>query len=449
MNEMNGIKKMNRIKGIMAGLCLAWSSGVWAQEQQWSLEECIGYAIKHNPQHAKQEAQNEVYRINRREAIGGFFPSLNAGTGVSMNFGRGVDPETNTYISNNTFSNAYEIYSSLTLFDGLAQVYRAKMTNIYRLMGYDELQALKDKTRLEVMELFFNALYYKGSVRLAEQQLDESVRNLKKFRRMEELGLTSVPDLAEIEAKEAEDRFLLTRQTNLYHLECIRLKEKMNLPVEEAFSVADYQPAMLIRTEADSAQAIYQTAITTLPALQASARSLAATEMEYRIARSRLYPTLSLSAGFSTGFSRMIDGSPYMPFWEQLKIREGTYLGVNLSIPLFNGLSRMSEVQRSRQRTLIAQRQHEETLRQAYSEIEQAIADVNGLADEYRHAQQRTHAMHSAHLLNLRKYEEGLIDAIALSTSSNRLLTSRIEELYTQLKYQLKFNLLNYYKNIR
>jgi outer membrane protein TolC len=437
------------MKGIMAGLCLVWTWGLWAQEKQWSLEECIGYAIEHNPQHAKQEAQNEVYRINRREAIGGFFPSLNAGTGVSMNFGRGVDPETNTYISNNTFSNAYEIYSSLTLFDGFAQVYRAKMTKIYRLMGYEELQALKDKTRFEVMELFFNVLYYKGSVRLAEQQLDESVRNLKKFRRMEELGLTSVPDLAEIEAKEAEDRFLLTRQTNLYHLECIRLKEKMNLPIEEAFTIADYEPTPLIRAEADTALTIYQTALATLPTVQASARSLSAIEMEYRIARSRLYPTLSLSAGFSTGFSRMMDGSPYMSFWEQLKMREGTYVGANLSIPLFNGLSRTSEVQRSRQRILIARHQHEETLRQVYSEIEQAVTDVNGLADEYRHAQQRTLAMQSAHRMNLRKYEEGLIDAIALTTSSNRLLTSRVEELYTRLKYQLKFNLLNYYKEFR
>ena len=113
------------MKKLMMLLLWVIPSGVFSQEKIWTLEECVEYAVLHNPQHTKQAAQNEIYRYNQRDAIGGFLPSLNAGTGVSVNFGRGVDPETNTYISTNTFSNAYEIYSSLTLFDGFAQIYRA------------------------------------------------------------------------------------------------------------------------------------------------------------------------------------------------------------------------------------------------------------------------------------------------------------------------------------
>jgi outer membrane protein TolC len=283
-------------------------------------------------------------------------------------------------------------------------------------------------------------------LKLAEQQLEESVQNLKKFRRMEELGLKSIPDLAEMQAKEAEDRFLLTRQVNLYNLEVIKLKEKMNLPVEEELSIKDCEQAPLAATETQSAMEIYQQALAALPKVLASARSLSATKMEYKVARARLFPTLTLNGGFSTGFSRLMDGTPYMSFSEQLKLREGSYISASLSIPLFDRFARSSEVKRSRQRIVIAQTQHEETLRRVYSEIEQAVADVNGLSDEYLHAQKRTAAMQSAHRMNLRKYEEGLIDAITLTTSSNRLLNSRVEELYTGLKYQLKYKLLNYYK---
>jgi outer membrane protein TolC len=423
-------------------------SGIFSQEKTWTLEECVEYAILHNPQHAKQVAQNEIYKQNQREAIGGFLPSLSAGTGTSMNFGRGIDPETNTYISTNTFNNSYEIYSSLTLFDGFAQVYRAKMAKINRLKGKEELQALQDKTTFEVMEIFFNVLYYKGTVKLAEQQLEESVHNLEKFRRMEELGLKSIPDLAEIQAKEAEDRFLLTRQVNLYNLEIIKLKEIMNLPVDDGLSVKSYEQMPLAGSEAQDAGEIYRQALAVLPKVQASARTVSATAMEHRVARGQLLPRLSMNAGFSTGFSRLMDGTPYMSFSEQLKLREGSYVSASLSIPLFSGFSRSSEVKRSRQRLIIAQNQHEEILRQVYSEIEQAVADVNGLSDEYVHARKRTDAMQSAHQMNLRKYEEGLIDAIELTTSSNRLLNSRVEELYTNLKYQLKYKLLNYYRGI-
>jgi outer membrane protein TolC len=419
-----------------------------AQDKTWSLDECIRYALEHQPRQAQQKAQNEIYRLDRREALGAFFPSLNAGSGASMNFGRGLDPETNTYISTNTFSNAYEIYSSLTLFDGLAQYYRVKMANVRRLMGDEELRTLQDKTTFEVMELYFNVLYYKGTVDLADRQWSESAAHLRKYRRMEELGLTSIPDLAEAQAKEAEDRFLLTRQTNLYNLERIRLKEKMNLPADDDLLVDDYTPEPAVRPAPDSARTICQTALPALPAVQASAHALAAAELEYRIARGRLLPSLSMNAGFGTSFSRLMDGNDYMPFWEQLKVREGAYVGFTLSIPLFNGLARTSELQRSRQRAVIARSRHEEVRRQAYSEIEQAVADVDGLADEYRHAQQRTAAMQSAHQLNVRKYETGLIDALALATSANRLLNARVEELYTRLKYHLKYRLLTYYKTI-
>jgi len=54
--------------------------------------------------------------------------------------------------------------------------------------------------------------------------------------------------------------------------------------------------------------------------------------------------------------------------------------------------------------------------------------------------------MKIAHQVNQRKYTEGLISALELNTSSNRLLNAQIEELYTNLKYQLKYKLLSYYK---
>jgi outer membrane protein TolC len=427
-------------------LLIALSQGLFAQEKVWTLEECIQYAIRHNPKRIRQEAQNRIYRQDRLEAIGGFLPSLSAGSSLSMNFGRGIDPETNTYVGTNTLGNSYQIYSSLTLFDGLAQIHRAKLSNINRLKGKEELRDIQDKMTFEVMEIFFTVLYYKGTVELAQQQLEESSGNLKKFQRMEALGIKSIPDLNEAQAKEAEDRFLLTKQTNLYHLEIIRLKTKMNLPPDETLRVAGYDSSFPVRPEHESALAVYRQALNSLPPISVAGQLLKAGEMEYKIAQGRLFPTLSLEAGFSTGFSRLMDGSSYLSFREQLRMREGSYVALSLSVPVFSRFSRLSEVKRSKQQLVIARSRHEETLRNVYSDIEQAVADVNGLADEYMHAQKKTAAMQSAHQSNLRKYEEGLIDAITLSTSANRLLNARVEEIYTNLKYQLKYKLLQYYK---
>jgi outer membrane protein TolC len=427
-------------------LIVLLSQSINAQEKNWTLEECIQYAVEHNPQRMKQEAQNEIYRQDQREAIGGFIPSLHVASRASVNFGRGLDPETNTYISSNTFSNAYEISSSVSLFDGLSQIYRAKMAKINRLRGEEQLQETKDRIALETMELYFNVLYYKGTVGLARQQLEESEANLRRMQRMEELGLRSIPDLTEIQAKEAEDRFLLTRQTNMLELEIIKLKAKMNYPVTGELSIEAYEPIVLTGRTGETAEDVFRQATATLPRLRASEKAMSAMEMQYKVARGRLFPSLSLNAGVSTGFSRMMDGTPYVPFEEQLKNRRGSYVALTLSIPVFDRFSRSSEMKRSKQRFVIAQNENEELIRQVYGEIEQAVADVNGLSDECLFARKRTEAMFSAHQVNQRKYEEGLIDALELSTSANRLLNSQIEEIYTHLKYQLKYKLLQYYK---
>jgi len=289
-------------------------------------------------------------------------------------------------------------------------------------------------------------LYYKGTVDIAKDQLDDSEANLKKTQRMEELGLKSVPDLAEIRAKEAEDRLALTKQQNLLEAEIIKLKTKMNYPVTGDFMVAGYDSTVVAGKTKDSAVEIYQQAISVLPRLRASANTLKAAEMQYKVARGSLFPSLSLNAGVQSGFTRLMDNTPYKSFKEQFKNYLGEYVSVSLSIPIFNGFSASSEVKRGKQRLIMAQCDNENLSRQVYSDIEQAVADVNGLSDEYLFAQKRTESMAAAHQVNIRKYEEGLIDALELSTSANRLLNSRVEELYTNLKYQLKYKLLNYYK---
>jgi outer membrane protein TolC len=417
------------------------------QDKIWTLDGCITYAIEHSRSAGKQAAQNSIYKIDKRETVAGFLPSVAAGTSVSSSFGRGVDPETNTYISTNTLSNSYEISASMTLFDGFSQIYRAKLAKINRLMGNDQLQDTKDRIALDVMETYFNALYYRGTVELAGQQVQESTDYLKQMERMEELGMKAAPDVAEIRAKAAEDQFRLTQQKNILNLEIIKLKEKMNLPVDEELEIAEVDGYDLLSTlSGENPVEIFEQASQTLPRLLSSEKALKAREAEYKAIRGRLLPTISAGAGFSTGFSRLMDGSPYTSFREQLKNRQGSYVGVSLSIPLFDRFSRISETQRARQRLIIARNENEELERQVYSEIEQAIADVKGLNDQSIAAGKKTEAMEAAHKINIRKYAEGLINGIELTTSANRLLNSRVEELHTNLQLQLKSKLLNYYK---
>ena len=263
---------------------------------------------------------------------------------------------------------------------------------------------------------------------------------------MEEVVLKSPPDVVEIQAQEAQCRFDLVQQENLLRLEIIKLKEKMNFPLDSSLLVACCDTPVVAGRSLESAMEVYQQALVSLPKIAALDKSLRAVELEYKLQRSQAMPSLTLQGGYTTDYARLLDGGEYDPYLQQLRDRLGYYVTASVSIPLFNRLGASSAIRRSKQQLRIARYEREETLRQIYSEIEQAVADVNGMVAQYEHAVKLAESMQAAHQVNLRKFEEGLINGIELNTSANRLLESKVEELYTALQYQLKQRLLEYYK---
>lgn len=417
-----------------------------AQSRPWDLNDCIEYGIIHSNTVKKQQAQVEIYKQNYKEAVGGMLPSLRATADGSSYYGRVLDRDTYKYVNTNTLYNEYQLYSSVTLFDGFAQIAKARMERMNKLKGLQQLQFQKDMLAYETMELFFNVQYYQGTVKLATDQLSESSDNLKKARKMEEVGLKSEPDIAEMEAKSAQDSFSLVKQQNLLQQEIIKLKNKIYFPVDSNIVVANYDSLLLVGNNTENAMDIYQQALNYSPQVKASEQNVKASQQAVNEARGNMFPTLSLYGGYTTYFTKLMDGSVYTPFKDQLNNNQNYYIGLNLSVPIFTGFSRQSSFQRSKQQLAMAKYEFDDSQRTLYSDIEQTIADVRGMAEEYIHAQKQCRSMLIAHKANIKKYEMGLISALELTTSSNRLLQAQIDELNANLQYQLKSRMLSYYK---
>lgn len=420
-------------------------SSLFAQGN-WSLQQCMEYAVEHGPRKTKQKSQNSIYHQDYLEAIGRLLPSLNAQTNIEFKIGRGLDSQTNTYTNKNSFDNNYSIGSELLLFDGLANVSRVRMQRINKLMGKEQLRDTEDMIAYETMEAFYNVLYYKQTVDLAEQQLAESSENLRQVSRMEELGVKGYPDVAEMKAKQAEDTYNLTKQQNMLVIGIIILKEKMNFPIDEDLQIDNNINKEIVTKSEETALLIYNQALNYTPKALVAQSTLKSKQIAYKVSKGNLSPTISANFGFSTNFSRFMNGSKYSPFKDQLKDKRGHYFGFTLSVPLFNGFSQTASVKRSRAELVMARNEYDETLRKLYSEIEQAVADMNGQADQYVQAAKQVEAMKVAHDVNKRKYNEGLVSALELHTSANRLLKAKTDETNALLQYELKCKLVNYYK---
>ena len=191
---------------------LAASGGGAVAQQVWSVDSCMEYAVEHNRTVRQRMYEADNYKIDRLTAIGNFLPGINASSSLQYNWGRSIDPETNTYNSISTFNNSYSLEMSLTVFSGGSIVNNLRQSKAAQLMGKAALQVARDNTALETFQAYIDALYYYGSVRLAREKVAESGELLRLTQRQEELGLKGLADVAQIEAQHASDDYTLTNQ---------------------------------------------------------------------------------------------------------------------------------------------------------------------------------------------------------------------------------------------
>lgn len=169
---------MNTMKikqAILSAACLC-SLSLTAQDV-WNIDRCMGYAVEHNRTVRQRELEADNYKMDHLKAIGQFLPGINAGVSVQYNFGRSVDPETNTYISKSTFNNAYSMEASLPIFQGGSLINQVRKTKANVLLGKAAVQEAHDNTALETFQAYINALYYYGTSRLARKNWPTAIHS--------------------------------------------------------------------------------------------------------------------------------------------------------------------------------------------------------------------------------------------------------------------------------
>lgn len=418
-----------------------------AQEKRWTLDECMQYAVENSPKVKKQAYTSDSYKAELNSAVASFFPSMSARVGAQYSFGRSIDPETNVYNNTSTFNNAYELSVSIPVFNGGQLINQWRMAKANRQLGMNDVQKEKDDLAINTMTAFMDVVYYQGTLKLAAEQLEENSRILYKTQRQEELGLKGKADVAQIEAQVAANDYNLTHQQNLLNTAILTLKQHMNYPSDMELDVDTMLLDQSYAVMMESVDEIFDYASDNNPTALQARLQLKSYKMQYLMAKGRMLPSISFSAGISTNYYENLKAEQApVAFGDQFKNNRGEYLGFTLSFPLFDGLSRITNLRKSRNNMRIAQEQETEVLRQLQTAIEQAVLDREGYAKETIQMQKKAEADAIAYQVTFRKFEEGLMSPIDLQTSANTLLLSKADLLQRKLMYLMKCKLVDYYK---
>ena len=328
-------------------LSLSFATATVAQEKLWTLDECMRYAVENSPSVKKQVYTSDTYKAERNAAVASFFPAASAKVGAQYSFGRSIDPATNTYENTSTFNNNYGLDASIPIFTGGQLINQWLMAKSNRRMGVNDIQKAKDDLAMKTMQAYMDVVYYKGTIRMAAEKLEESNRTLYKTRRQEELGLKGKADVAQFEAQVAADDYTLTHQQNLFNTALLTLRECMNYPSDLELEVDTLLPDINYVPEVENVAEIFAYASGNNPTALQAEYQLTQSKYQYRIYKGKLLPSIYLNAGISTSYFENLksDNAPE-GFKDQFKNNRGEYVSFSLSFPLFDGLSRLTNARR-------------------------------------------------------------------------------------------------------
>ena len=449
---------MKRI-GILIGW-LVWTSG--ASAQSWSLDDCMKYAVEHATEVKREVVNARQRKQDYQHAVAGFLPTISGGVQGQYAWGRNIDPETNTYNNVTTFNNYYQLYAELNVFDGFATINALKQAKLSRDYSATAMQKIQDDRAIDVMQKYVDAAYAEASIQIASEKLNESKRMLAKMQRLYELGEKGRPDVVQMESQVAEDEYNLTHQENVAKQSLLALKSAMNFPVDEELKIQINEEQKIqingeqnLKLNAENEaipefginyETVYQGFLNISPDLKSAEYEVERARYDYKIAKGRLLPSLSLGGGISTNYYKNLSQKgQYDGFASQFRNNQGEYLALTLSIPIYNS-DHWHSVKKARNDWQLAQVNLEETRRKLHDQIAQAVMDAEGYAKELHQMQKKVASDSLAYHMSSRKFEEGMLSTFDLHTAAQTLLESRIKELQMQMLLIIKQRLVAYYQ---
>ena len=434
-------------KALLTALLLLATASLRAQDAAWTMDSCMNYAVHHASDVQRQRIATRQRAQDYRKAVADFLPSFGASLSGQYQWGRNVDPETNTYNNVTTFNNYWQLAASLNLFDGFATVNAFRQARLAKQFSQTARQKVADEIATDVMQKYIEAAYAQACIGIAQDKLEESKRLLHKTQTLYELGEKGRPDVVQIESQVAEDEYNLTHQQNAAAQALLDLKAAMNYPEADSLCISlhtgDVQSAPGGQTDGEQVFAAFQHLS---PSLKEAEFNAETARLGVRIRRGYLMPSLTLSAGIYTSYYRNISYSgSATPFGSQFRNNRGENFGVTLSLP-FLSAGNWHALKQARNNWHTSLIDLEDRRRKVHDDVTKAVMDMQGYERELVQMSRKQESDSIAYHATNRRYEEGMLSTFDLQTSARTLLESRIKTLQMQMLLVMKRRLVSYYQ---
>ena len=432
---------------ILIAACLQFSIlnsqfSICHAQQPWTLEQCIDHAVTHNIAIKQRENLQRQQALQLSTARNQRLPDLNGSASQDFSFGRGLTAE-NTYTNTNTSSTSFSLGTSIPLLTGNRLPKTVELSRLNLEAATQDLEKARNDIRVQVAQQYVQVLYDMEISDVARRQVSIDSAQVARLQALLDVGRASEADVAQQRAALAQSQLTATQAEGNVRLALLNLSQLLELPSPEGFTVSRSVKGD-VRSE-NNPDIIFADALATRPEIQAEQLRLKGTDASIAIARSGLYPTLSFSAGLGSNYYKT-SGFRADGFGKQLKNNFSQYLGLNLSVPIFNRFStrnsiRSAMIDRENQQLAL-----ENTRKQLYKEIQTAYYNTVTARQKLQSSEQARQSSEEAFRLTQAKYEVGKATSTEFNEARNNLL--KAESNLTQARYEYLYQtaLLQFYR---
>lgn len=428
---------------IVLASVLSVSTG-WAQNGGWTLRQCVEYAIENNLSVQRTDNLAEQSEVNVNTAKWARLPDLNGSASQRYSWGRAASPVDNSYTNTNNSTTNFSLSTNIPLFTGMELPNQYALSKLNLKAAIEDLNKAKDDIAINVASAYVQVLFNQELAAVAKEQVALSKEQLNRMIRLQEVGKAAPAEVAEAKARVAQDEMSEVQADNNYDLSLLELSQLLELPTPEGFFLAspDEEPDFETLTAPD---AIFVDALTSKPEIMAAQYRLEGSEKNIRIAQSGYYPTLSFNAGLGSSFYTT-KGHAGEDFISQLDNHFNKYIGLSLSVPIFNRFSTRNRVRTARLQRMNYALQLDETKKGLYKEIQQAWYNAVAAEAKYNSSVAAVDANEESFRLMGEKFENGKATSLEYNEAKLNLMKALSDKIQAKYDYMFRSKVLNFYK---
>lgn len=434
----------------MAGLMLM-SMPTECAARQWSLKDCIDYALANNIQLQKAKVQQLSALEDIKQSQSALLPSLSLSTSQNVSYNPWPEQGSAMIAGNKVqadvkkvyYNGSYSLSGNWTVWNGGQNTNTVKLNKLAAEQARLDSAVTANNVLEQIAQLYVQILYSDEAISVTKESLKVSQTNEERGKTMVSVGKMSKADLAQLTAQRAEDEYsIVEAESNLRNYKR-QLKQLLQIADNDEFDVVipSTTDEMALK-DVPALNDVYAASLTQRPEIQNAKLGIESSDLSVKIAKAGKMPTVGLNAGLSTSTTSMNSNG----WGNQVKNNFTVGGGVTVSIPLFDNRKTKTAVNKAmlqKENYMLDLQDKQTTL---YSTVEnywlQAVTNQN----KFKAARVSTESAQASYELLSEQFNLGLKNIVELMTGKTHLLQAQQNELQSKYLAILNLNMLDFYR---